>query len=90
MTPQPRQPQQRLSSAEYWRKSRNASLLLATLWASAIFGMIFFASDLQDIEVFGWSLPFYALAQGLLIFCVLLNAFYARYLRYLNRLAARS
>lgn len=76
-----------LTPHAYWKKSRRATAFLLLLWFAASFGMIFFASDLEELYFLGWPLPFYALAQGLLIFFVCLTAAYARYLRHLNQRA---
>lgn len=83
----PMHPMPPLSPHAYWQKSRRATAILLLLWFAASFGMIFFATDLQNFSFFGWPLPFYALAQGLLIFFVGLTAAYARYMRHLNQRA---
>jgi putative solute:sodium symporter small subunit len=74
----------------YWQQTRRFTLLLVLLWFCASFGLIFFAADLQEMYFFSWPLPFYAMAQGLLIFFLILNAIYTRYLRHLNQAQQRA
>ncbi len=73
------------TESRYWQQTLRMTLILVLLWFCACFGMIYFAADLQNWDFFGWPLSFYALAQGLLIFFVVLNAIYTRYLRRLNQ-----
>ncbi len=77
-------------NSRYWQQTKRITLLLVLLWFCASFGLIFFAADLQELYFFSWPLPFYAMAQGLLIFFLILNAIYTRYLRHLNQAHQRT
>lgn len=74
-----------LTSTHYWRQTRRLTLVLLLVWFVTCFGMIFFARELRDWHFFAWPLPFYALAQGLLLCFVALTFLYAFAMRRLNQ-----
>lgn len=58
--------------------------MLALLWASLTFGVIWFGAELNDYRFLGFPLGFYMAAQGLLLLYLLIIWFYNRQMRRLE------
>lgn len=56
-----------ITPAAYWDKTRRLTLALLGLWFVVTFGAIFFARQLDRVNLFGWPLSFYMAAQGVLL-----------------------
>lgn len=69
--------QARLVSHRYWRQYRHLTLCLLLSWFALTFGMLFFASELSGIVLFGWPVSLYMAAQGLTFFYVFLLALFS-------------
>ena len=63
-------------AARYWRYTRRLTLLLLLLWLVVTFGTIFFACELDHVQLFGWPLSFYLGAQGLMLFYLTIVGLY--------------
>lgn len=74
-----------LLRAAHWRKTRRITILLLSLWLSTSFCTIFFARELSSCSLFGWPLSFYMAAQGSALIYLAIIAFYAWYMRRLDR-----
>ena len=63
---------------QYWRKTRGLMWLCLAIWV--IFGFVIhaFATQLNQIVIFGFPLGFYMAAQGSLIVFVVLIFWFAR------------
>jgi putative solute:sodium symporter small subunit len=62
--------------AEHWRQTRNITIALLLLWATTVFGAVFFARELSGMTLFGWPLSFYLAAQGaLLVFLAIIGGY---------------
>lgn len=70
---------------EYWRKTLRMTGLLLAVWFLVTFVVSYYARELNEVVIFGFPLGFYMGAQGALIVYVLLIAFYAYYMRRLDR-----
>jgi putative solute:sodium symporter small subunit len=72
----------------WWRRTRRLTLLLLALWFALTFVTIFFARELSQLVLFGWSLSFYLAAQGALLGYLALIGIYALCMRRLDRAAS--
>jgi putative solute:sodium symporter small subunit len=70
----------------YWRRTRHLTAALLAVWFLSTFGIVFFARELSSIELFGWSLPFYMAAQGLIVGYLAIIALYSLCMRRIDRL----
>lgn len=70
----------------YWQRVRQLTFVLLAIWFLATFVVIFYARELSSVTVFGWPFPFYMAAQGLTLLYVVIVAFYAIYMRRLDKL----
>lgn len=61
----------------YWRKNVQLTSVLTCIWLLVTFGFSYFAGSAAHIVWFGWPLPFYMAAQGVLIIYVLIVWYYA-------------
>ncbi|MCL2636690.1 MAG: DUF4212 domain-containing protein, partial [Betaproteobacteria bacterium] len=68
----------------YWRRTRRLTVLLGLFWALLIFGVAWFAGELNAMAVLGFPLGFYMAAQGILLLCLLIIWFYNRRMRALE------
>ncbi len=75
---------ERSSPAGYWRRTQGLTYMLALLWASLTFGVIWFGAELNDYRFLGFPLGFYMAAQGLLLLYLLIIWFYNRQMRRLE------
>jgi putative solute:sodium symporter small subunit len=71
----------------WWRRTRRLTLLLLAIWFALTFVAIFFARELSQLVVLGWSLSFYLAAQGALLGYLALIGIYALCMRRLDRKA---
>lgn len=62
---------------KHWKRTRRLTLFLLTLWITITFGFIFFARELSEISLFGWSFSYYMAAQGIIFIYVTILAVYA-------------
>jgi putative solute:sodium symporter small subunit len=60
----------------HWRGVRRWTLLLLMLWATASFGLTWFARDL-NIWFFGWPLGYWMAGQGSMLIFLAIVALYA-------------
>ena len=65
-----------LAANRYWHKTRRLTLTLLLVWFVLTFGTIFFARELDRIQLFGWPLSFYLAAQGMMLIYLLIVALY--------------
>ncbi|MES2933793.1 MAG: DUF4212 domain-containing protein [Pseudomonadota bacterium] len=67
------------SSADtvYWRRTRQLTVILLSIWLTSTVGIVVFARELSTIHVFGWRLSFYMAAQGSVLINLGIVAFYA-------------
>ena len=68
---------------EYWRRNLALTTFLLAIWFCVTFLVIWFARELNEIEIIG-PLGYYMGAQGSLIIYVLIIGFYARYMNKLD------
>lgn len=71
--------------AQYWRQTRNLTHALLLLWASIVFGAVYFARELSGMTLFGWPLSFYLAAQGALLVFLAIIGGYAWRMRVLDK-----
>lgn len=60
-----------------WHKTRRFTFSLLLAWFFTTFIALFFARELDNIVIFGWSLSFFMAAQGLTLFYLALLGLYA-------------
>ena len=53
--------------SSYWDKTRRLTMALLGLWFAITFGAVFFARELDRVNLFGWPLSFYMAAQGIML-----------------------
>ena len=70
---------------EYWHRNLKLTGILIVVWFVATFVVAYFALELENIDFFGWPLPFYMAAQGSLIIYVIIVWCYARAMDALDR-----
>ncbi len=74
----------------HWARTRRVSLLLLLAWFGTTFCTVFFARELDRLQVFGWPLSFYLAAQGAgLVYLAILGG-YALTMARLDRRFARA
>ncbi|ASU40388.1 sodium:solute symporter [Herbaspirillum sp. meg3] len=56
-----------MTPAAYWDKTRRLTLALLGLWFVVTFVAVFFARQLNRVNLFGWPLSFYMAAQGIML-----------------------
>lgn len=59
--------------------------VLLFLWALAAFGVMFFARDLQSLQVYGWPLGYWLASQGVVLAFMAIVVVYALVMAYLDR-----
>lgn len=52
---------------EHWRRTRNLTIAHLVVWFFFAYLVHWFASDLKNVNFFGWPLNYYMAAQGSLI-----------------------
>ncbi|WP_334187123.1 DUF4212 domain-containing protein [Noviherbaspirillum sp.] len=70
----------------YWVRTRRITVVLLSIWFTVTFSVIFFARELSDISLFGWSFSYYMAAQGTIFIYVLLVGVYAWRMPYLDKM----
>lgn len=70
---------------EYWRKNLRLTAGLLAIWFLVTFVVIWFADQLNKIEIMGFPLAFYMGAQGALIVYVAIIWYYARRMNQLDQ-----
>jgi putative solute:sodium symporter small subunit len=70
----------------YWVRTRRLTFVLLSIWFTVTFSVIFFARELSEISLFGWSFSYYMAAQGMLFIYVLLVGLYAWYMPRLDKM----
>lgn len=68
----------------YWRRTRRLSFMLLAVWFGISFITVFFARELAQIRLFGWSVSFYLAAQGALLAYLAIIGIYALRMRRLD------
>lgn len=63
--------------ATHWDSTKRLTRKLLLAWFSITLLTIFFARELSNVTLFGWSLSFYMAAQGAPLIYVMLVAVYA-------------
>ena len=63
------------ADAEHWRKTRNLTLFVLTVWAIFAFGVHIFAAWLNQFSFIGFPLGYYLAVQGSLFAFVVLVFF---------------
>ena len=76
--------QEGANASTYWRRTRRLSFMLLAIWFGISFISIFFARELAQIRLFGWSLSFYLAAQGALLAYLAIIGIYALRMRRLD------
>jgi putative solute:sodium symporter small subunit len=71
-------------ASAYWRRTRRLSFMLLAVWFGISFIAIFFARELAQIRLFGWSVSFYLAAQGALLAYLAIIGIYAVRMRRLD------
>jgi putative solute:sodium symporter small subunit len=60
----------------HWRTTRRVTAALLMLWLATTFGAVWFARDLQNLSLWGWTLSFYMAAQGAsLVYLAVIGAY---------------
>lgn len=59
--------------------------VLLLLWGLAAFGVMFFARDLQSLQVYGWPLGYWLASQGVVLVFMGIVLVYALVMAYLDR-----
>ncbi len=70
--------------AMHWKKTREVTYLLLSIWLLTGFLSIFFARELHDLSLLGWPLSFYLAAQGSALIYLAIIACYAWRMRRLD------
>jgi putative solute:sodium symporter small subunit len=68
-------------AAEYWRRKRKLTVQLLAIWLCSTFSVIYFARELDKMQLFGWPLSYYMAAQGLALVYLALIVIYNRRIR---------
>lgn len=68
----------------YWRKTRRITLFLLLIWIGSTFGLIWFARELNQFNLFGFPLGFYGAAQGVLLVYLGIIWLYNRWMKRLD------
>ena len=55
------------TASNFWDKTRRLTMTLLGLWFVVTFGAVFFARELDRVNLFGWPLSFYMAAQGIML-----------------------
>ena len=55
------------TASNFWDKTRRLTMALLGLWFVVTFGAVFFARELDRVNLFGWPLSFYMAAQGIML-----------------------
>lgn len=74
----------KVSSAQYWHRTRNLTLKLLALWLLITFGIGWFARELNNFFLAGFPLGFYMAAQGALVVYLAIIWFYNRCMKKLD------
>ncbi|HEV2611107.1 MAG TPA: DUF4212 domain-containing protein [Noviherbaspirillum sp.] len=70
----------------YWLRTRRMTLVLLSIWFTVTFSVIFFARELSEISILGWSFSYYMAAQGTIFIYVLLVGLYAWRMPHLDKM----
>lgn len=71
--------------ATHWNGTKRLTRKLLLAWFFITFLTIFFARELSNVTLFGWSFSFYMAAQGAPLIYVLIVAVYASRMRRLDK-----
>ena len=71
--------------ATHWDNTKRLTRKLLLAWFLITFLTIFFARELSELTLFGWSLSFYMAAQGAPLLYVVIVAIYAWRMRRLDK-----
>ncbi len=71
--------------AAHWNSTKRLTRKLLLAWFFITFLTIFFARELSNVTLFGWSLSFYMAAQGAPLIYVMIVAVYASRMRRLDK-----
>lgn len=69
----------------HWDSTKRLTRKLLLAWFFITFLTIFFARELSNVTLFGWSLSFYMAAQGAPLIYVMIVAVYAWRMRRLDK-----
>jgi putative solute:sodium symporter small subunit len=69
----------------HWDSTKRLTRKLLLAWFFTTFLTIFFARELSNVTLFGWSLSFYMAAQGAPLIYVMIVAVYAWRMRRLDK-----
>lgn len=72
-------------AASYWDKTRRMTLALLGVWFLVTFGAVFFARQLDRVNLFGWPLSFYLAAQGVMLIYLAIVVVYTLWMRRAER-----
>lgn len=67
----------RKNQRAYWRRTRQLTVQLLSVWFVVTVGTIFFARELSSVTFFGWPVSFYMAAQGCGLIFLAIVAIYA-------------
>jgi putative solute:sodium symporter small subunit len=71
--------------SEHWRRTQRLTLKLLGVWFVTTFGTIFYARELSELTLFGWSFSFYLAAQGTALIYLLIVGLYAWRMRQIDK-----
>jgi len=74
-----------MTPATYWDKTRRLTLALLGLWFVVTFVAVFFARQLDRVNLFGWPLSFYMAAQGIMLVYLAIVVVYTIWMRRAER-----
>jgi len=55
------------TASNFWDNTRRLTMALLALWFVVTFVAVFFARELDRVNLFGWPLSFYMAAQGIML-----------------------
>lgn len=70
-------PAHRDQAGQYWRKTRQLTMVLLGVWLLSSFAIVFFARELSALHFFDWPLGFYLAAQGAILIYLAIVGIYA-------------
>jgi putative solute:sodium symporter small subunit len=76
--PSPHLPTLSSQAADYWRRKRRLTLQLLAVWLASTFSVIYFARELDKMQLFGWPLSYYMGGQCLALVYLALIVIYIR------------
>lgn len=78
-----------LDAGNQWHRIRRMTAWLLALWFFSTFFFIYFARELDHIHLFGWPVPFYMAAQGMMLIYLAIVVIYMRRMRRIEQLVRR-